>query len=196
MQLQNLAPLMLVKTHIEHHRAIDLDHDKIARRDPRLTAGTREDLFDNGHAHGRNPPACTASLTTLLATRNQHHSPRTNDGQKLEPDDFEKPERQMASATLSAPPCGAGRKSGPGQSKRLASLKITQDRASSKPRRRFTSIGISTARWSSAGGEWVIGRTVTGRAPSRSSAVRTMAQGRSFRPSSRPSSCSSLQRYE
>ena len=38
-----------------------------------------------------------------------------------------------------------GRKSGPGQMKRLASVRTTHDRSSSSPRRRFVSAGISIA---------------------------------------------------
>jgi hypothetical protein len=80
----------------------------------------------------------------------------------------------------------SGRKSGPGQQNRLTSLTTTQERASSKPSRRFTACGISTASPSASGAVCVIGSTVTVVSPDAARAVRITAQGRVLSPSSCP----------
>src|SRR5215467_13049599 len=70
----------------------------------------------------------------------------------------------------------AGLRSGPGHTKRLASVSTTHERSSSKPRRRFVAAGSSTARSGSAGAEREIGSTVTTRSPSSSTDTRMTAQ--------------------
>ncbi|SNB83236.1 hypothetical protein SAMN06265338_1257 [Rhodoblastus acidophilus] len=99
-------------------------------------------------------------------------------------------------ATLDASPRAAGRKSGPGQMKRLLSVRMIQERSSSKPRRRFVAAGISTAWSGSAGGVCVIGSTVTRCSPFSSVRASKTAQGRSFTPSSCPRKNSLSHRYE
>jgi hypothetical protein len=89
-----------------------------------------------------------------------------------------------------------GRKSGPGHVNRLASVRLTQDREESSPKRFFVAGGISKARAGLFGGVWVIGKTVTISSPSNSCTTRMMAQGRSLTPSSCPRKYSARHRYE
>ena len=97
-------------------------------------------------------------------------------------------------ATVSGLSGARGRKSGPGQANVLASLTTIHERSTSSPRRRSVSGGISTAATSAPGGLWVTGTTVTISQPSSSRAANTIAQGRSFTPSSWPRRCSARHR--
>lgn len=87
-----------------------------------------------------------------------------------------------------------GRRSGPGQTKRFISLTMIHDRSSSRPSRRLTADGISTASSGCCGGLCVTGTTATTVFPPSSRIESTTAHGRSFRPSSCPSCASLLHR--
>ena len=79
-----------------------------------------------------------------------------------------------------------GRKSDPGHRNKLPSETMTHDFSASRPRWLLRDAGISSALLS-CGAVWVIGKTATsGSVPSSWSTTSTMAQGRSFTPSSRP----------
>ena len=88
---------------------------------------------------------------------------------------------------------GTSRRSGLGQMNALASEITIQDRSPSspsRPRRVLVVAGISTASSSFSGGVCVMGRTSTCCSLASSTTAITIAQGRSFNPSSHPCSCS------